>query len=205
MLSRGLRFEPPVVFFADLHGHSRRRKNIFLYGCSSKVGPQTMRERVSPKMLSRTCDFFSFNCCSFKVQEAKEGTGRVVLWRELGITNSFTLEASLCGPDICRSSCCHFNVSHYLHLGFCFCGVILDFWDPDQPIQRRPARAVGQWRFARRDRGVEIVIAPREAMILIHEPGRKRTAAASRRRIRGRRARPPPLGRLFRCLQLRWL
>jgi hypothetical protein len=62
-------------------------------------------------MLSRTCDFFSFNCCSFKVscafgharvrehnarkcalspldqvQKAKEGTGRVVLWRELGIT-----------------------------------------------------------------------------------------------------------------------
>jgi hypothetical protein len=77
--------------------------------------------------------------------------------------NSFTLEASLCGPDICRrcsstavlpaafrdnfcnckntrcdnrfSSCCHFNVSHYLHLGFCFCGVILDFWDPDQVSQ----------------------------------------------------------------------
>ena len=47
------------VLFADLHGHSRR-KNVFLYGCSAKSGPQNMRERVFPKMLSRTCDFFSF-------------------------------------------------------------------------------------------------------------------------------------------------
>lgn len=80
------------------------------------------------------------------------------------------------------SSCCHFNVTHYLHLGFCFCDVILDFWDPDQvlqshtrtsfppsphlsfrththivyysePLQCRSARARGEWRFAWRGRG----------------------------------------------------
>jgi hypothetical protein len=34
--------------------------------------------------------------------------------------------------DNIGSAGCHFNISHYLHLGFCFCDVILDFWDPDQ-------------------------------------------------------------------------
>jgi len=228
-----------------------------------------MRERVFPRysfdffgfirkrfrhlcrMLSRTCDFFSFNCCSFKVRRAFDhvitltyetrtlanahrlnccnhalhhvirckrpkkaqaelfcganwespcvalfSVVRVLFKRSRAIItpfyistssnlcvvirfifhqNSFTLEASLCGPDIGRrcappsaavfptafrdkfhncdniasslklpeahdcnnrcSSCCHFNISHYLHLGFCFCDVILDFWDPDQVLQ----------------------------------------------------------------------
>jgi hypothetical protein len=112
------------------------------------------------------------------VQKAKEGTGRVVLWRELGIT-VFTYQQALGLVEVTRplellharsfamrsrhrtkvlsallfsvsipfwicifillaemrySSCCHFNISHYLHLGFCFCDAILDFWDPDQVL-----------------------------------------------------------------------
>lgn len=40
---------------------------------------------------------FAFSDCRFQVQAAKKGTGRIVGWRELGIANSFTLEASFCG------------------------------------------------------------------------------------------------------------
>ena len=41
---------------------------------------------------------YSFRDNSFSVQAAKKATGRVVAWRELGIANSFTLEASFCSP-----------------------------------------------------------------------------------------------------------
>ena len=36
---------------------------------------------------------FSFSDCSFKVQRCKETTGRVVVWRECDIPNSYALEA----------------------------------------------------------------------------------------------------------------
>lgn len=35
--------------------------------------------------------------CSFAVQAAKRGTARVVAWKDIGIHNAFTLEASFCG------------------------------------------------------------------------------------------------------------
>ncbi|KAJ8609708.1 hypothetical protein CTAYLR_008434 [Chrysophaeum taylorii] len=41
---------------------------------------------------------FSFRDSSFGVQRGKRETGRVVAWRELGIANAFTLEASFCSP-----------------------------------------------------------------------------------------------------------
>ena len=37
---------------------------------------------------------FSFQNSAFSVTPDKEGTGRVVVWREFGIVNSFTLESS---------------------------------------------------------------------------------------------------------------
>ena len=40
---------------------------------------------------------FSMIDCAFAVQASKAGTGRVVCWTELGIANSYTLEASFCG------------------------------------------------------------------------------------------------------------
>lgn len=43
---------------------------------------------------------FSFRDSSFSVQHSKRETGRVVAWRELGIANSFTLEASFCSPGL---------------------------------------------------------------------------------------------------------
>ena len=43
---------------------------------------------------------FSFRDNSFSVQASKKSTGRVVAWKELGIANSFTLEASFCSPGL---------------------------------------------------------------------------------------------------------
>ncbi len=43
---------------------------------------------------------FAFDECKFHVHRCKESTGRVVMWKEMLIKNSFTLEASFAGSSI---------------------------------------------------------------------------------------------------------
>ena len=50
--------ERTCVLYCDLHGHSRR-KNIFMYGNNLKETPHATR--VFPYILSKLCDFFSFD------------------------------------------------------------------------------------------------------------------------------------------------
>lgn len=102
-----LKDERGVVVFCDLHGHSRK-KNIFMYGNSIK-GDTKHKERIFPYMLDKQAEVFSYSDCAFSVQKAKEGTGRVVGWKELGVQNSYTLEASFCGADFGKYADLHFN------------------------------------------------------------------------------------------------
>ncbi|KAL8429379.1 hypothetical protein Efla_001217 [Eimeria flavescens] len=47
------------------------------------------------KALEGRCPWFDMNACVCKIQRCKEGTGRVVALRELGVVCSYTLEASV--------------------------------------------------------------------------------------------------------------
>ncbi|KAG7468180.1 hypothetical protein MATL_G00140060, partial [Megalops atlanticus] len=100
----------PLVF-CDYHGHSRK-KNVFLYGCSvketlwqsgSSVNTATLKEdpgyRTIPKTLDRIAPAFSFNSCSYLVEKSREATARVVVWRELGVLRSYTMESTYNGCD----------------------------------------------------------------------------------------------------------
>ena len=53
------------------------------------------------------------------------------MWRELGITNSYTLEASFCGPDFGQYSDLHFNTSMLQEIGHHFCETIIDYCSMD--------------------------------------------------------------------------
>ena len=107
MLIRQMNQERDVILFCDLHGHSRK-KNIFMYGNGVK-GDTKYKERIFPYILEQQAEVFSYADCAFSVQRQKEGTGRVVGWKELGVTNSFTLEASFCGSDFGKYADLHFN------------------------------------------------------------------------------------------------
>ena len=108
-----------VLLYLDLHGHSKQ-KNSFLYGCDITLQPpkafrsasahmredeivlQRIHSRIFPHILctisnSSRSGYFSFSDCSFKLHQSKMGTGRAVLWKELGIEGSYTIEASFCG------------------------------------------------------------------------------------------------------------
>lgn len=52
-----------------------------------------------PKILSHIAPAFCMSSCSFVVEKSKESTARVVVWREIGVQRSYTMESTLCGCD----------------------------------------------------------------------------------------------------------
>ncbi|XP_067848292.1 uncharacterized protein [Heptranchias perlo] len=123
--------ERTVFLYCDLHGHSRKQ-NIFVYGCQRRHSVSScVKQRVFPLMLSKNCfNKFSLQSCKFHVRREKEGTGRVVAWR-MGVTNSYTLEATFCGSTLGNRKNIHFNVNDLELVGFQFCDTLLDYCDPD--------------------------------------------------------------------------
>eukprot|EP00282_Hemiselmis_andersenii_P041655 CAMPEP_0172055604 /NCGR_PEP_ID=MMETSP1043-20130122/5362_1 /TAXON_ID=464988 /ORGANISM="Hemiselmis andersenii, Strain CCMP441" /LENGTH=467 /DNA_ID=CAMNT_0012714999 /DNA_START=9 /DNA_END=1409 /DNA_ORIENTATION=- len=91
---KGLNDEGRLLCYIDVHGHSTKR-NVFMYGCTGSDG----REKCFPRLFGERCPNFSFKDCRFDVDRSKENTGRVVVYREVGILHSFTLEASFCGAE----------------------------------------------------------------------------------------------------------
>ncbi|KAK6191784.1 hypothetical protein SNE40_003379 [Patella caerulea] len=128
---RKLLQEREIVVYCDLHGHSRKQ-NVFIYGCENKhQSERRLRERIFPCMLGKNAPTkFSFDSCKFKVQKSKEGTGRIVVWN-MGVLNSFTLEATFCGSSLGKTKGHHFSVADFESLGYHFCDTLLDYCDPD--------------------------------------------------------------------------
>ncbi|KAG1662145.1 hypothetical protein FOA52_011018 [Chlamydomonas sp. UWO 241] len=145
--------EREVTMFCDLHGHSRK-KGIFMYGCEKQArdfspmfpnfpvpgshgglpsAPVRLQEKVFPLLLQANLpDLFNYNSCNFKVQKSKHGTGRVVGFRELGLVNALTMEASFCGAgNGSKWSGQHFSTWHLEQMGCALCTCLLDYWDPE--------------------------------------------------------------------------
>jgi len=55
--------------------------------------------QMLPKLLQQSAPAFSLGSCSFVVEKYKESTARVVIWRQLGVIRSYTMESSYCGCD----------------------------------------------------------------------------------------------------------
>ena len=93
--------ERPILLYCDLHGHSRKQ-NSFIYGCNRAANGgfnSWTKVRLLPRILAKNNCVFDINACKFKVEKSKMGTGRIVVWKEFEVTNSFTLENSFHGYD----------------------------------------------------------------------------------------------------------
>eukprot|EP00050_Salpingoeca_kvevrii_P021100 m.106299 g.106299 ORF g.106299 m.106299 type:complete len:292 (-) comp9176_c0_seq1:71-946(-) len=64
--------------------------------------------------------------------QSKDGTARVVVYRELGITNSFTLESSFSGADRGIYKGAHFGTDHLEEMGRKFVVALLQLANPSQ-------------------------------------------------------------------------
>ena len=56
----------------------------------------------------------------------------MVMWREMGITNSFTMEATFCGSLLGKMAGYQFSTTDLEEMGYHFCDTLLDYCDPDQ-------------------------------------------------------------------------
>ena len=80
-------------------------------------------------------DRFNFEDCRFTVTRDKEGTGRIV-FKNMGILNSYTLEASYGGSNCGNKAYSHFTPTDYENVGRYFCETLLDFNDPSPPKEQ---------------------------------------------------------------------
>ncbi|XP_014186871.1 cytosolic carboxypeptidase 1 isoform X1 [Haplochromis burtoni] len=126
----------PLVF-CDYHGHSRK-KNVFMYGCSVKETVwqsnisatssdlhEDLGYRTLPKILSQIAPAFSMASCSFVVERSKEATARVVVWREIGVQRSYTMESTLCGCDQGKYKGLQIGTRELEEMGAQFCVALL--------------------------------------------------------------------------------
>ncbi|BHF84526.1 hypothetical protein SprV_0902767700 [Sparganum proliferum] len=130
------------VIVCDLHGHNRRTE-AFMYGCDSgyrrrdpraphprmfSVSPeQYLLDRLLPYLLSKQApSHFSFPDCRFAIQPEKEGSARIVFWRQLRVDQSFTLEASFAGTRTKDGKMKHFDVYDLEEIGCSLARSLLD-------------------------------------------------------------------------------
>ncbi len=118
-----LQKEHQLAFFCDLHGHSRK-KDVFMYGCNDPEAPE--KTRIFPFIMSKICPFFSFSRSRFGVQKSKERTSRITMWRELGIPDVFTMEASFFGCDHATvEDEKHFTIPQLMQIGRDLCRALV--------------------------------------------------------------------------------
>jgi len=88
-----------ILAFCDLHEHGRKL-NSFIYGCNKVANGSFCswtKVRLLPRILAKNSPLFSYGDCRFSVESDKKRTARVVIWKELEVINSFTLESSCYG------------------------------------------------------------------------------------------------------------
>lgn len=119
----------------DFHGHSRK-KNAFLFGCENIAGTELENvEKIFSQLLAQSSPLFDLNSCRFNTEKSKESTARVVLRRDFGIVNSFTLESTYCGMDVGEKKGYQIQISDMEKLGVDFAKAVnLLLTHPDVPL-----------------------------------------------------------------------
>ncbi|XP_009459371.1 PREDICTED: cytosolic carboxypeptidase-like protein 5, partial [Nipponia nippon] len=92
-----------LAYYVDLHGHASKR-GCFMYGNSFSDENDQVENMLFPKLISLNSPHFDFTGCNFSEKnmyakdkrdgQSKEGSGRVAVYKALGIIHSYTLECN---------------------------------------------------------------------------------------------------------------
>ncbi|XP_033916817.1 cytosolic carboxypeptidase-like protein 5 isoform X3 [Melopsittacus undulatus] len=92
-----------LAYYVDLHGHASKR-GCFMYGNSFSDENDQVENMLFPKLISLNSPYFDFMGCNFSEKnmyakdkrdgQSKEGSGRVAIYKALGIIHSYTLECN---------------------------------------------------------------------------------------------------------------
>lgn len=90
-----------IAFYVDLHGHAAKR-GCFIYGNSIENELYQVENVLFTKLIAFNSQHFDFDGCNFSVRNmymkdkreglSKEGSGRVAMFKKLGLIHSYTLE-----------------------------------------------------------------------------------------------------------------
>jgi hypothetical protein len=67
---------------------------------------------------------FDTGNCKYTVERSKEATARVVMWREMGVVGSYTLESTYCGCDVGEKKGYQIQIADLERVGVDFCAGI---------------------------------------------------------------------------------
>ena len=90
-----------VVMCCDFHGHSRNM-DLFMYSCNDESSSKNLNIRSIPVGVDRMIPVFNLKHCKFALEKDKENTARIVIYKELGILSSYTLESTFYGSEFLK-------------------------------------------------------------------------------------------------------
>jgi len=112
-----------------------------MYGCNEKFSDfeynrKNLLAKFVPVVLACENKLFSFSDCHFRIEKDKLSTGRIVMYQELGIVHSYTIEASFFGPKYEKqfegktNGDLHMSEAHLGGIGESLCEVFANFTSP---------------------------------------------------------------------------
>lgn len=118
-----------VFLCCDIHSHAKK-KNVFMYGCNSNKSEKNHKEinlkaKIVPTLLSQHNVHFSLKNSHFKMNRSKESTARIVMFKQLSIINSYTVETSFFGSEFQKI----FEISDWEKIGEDLARLSLSFYN----------------------------------------------------------------------------
>jgi ribosomal protein L32 len=107
-----------------------------MYGCPVAEDPTV--SRLFPFILSKVSPFFSYRGCSFKLQDDKEQTQRITMFKETAIPAIYTLEATFSGMSIGPFAGQHLTASQLQLIGKHVCLALLIYGNHVPPQAALP-------------------------------------------------------------------
>lgn len=130
-----------ILTFIDLHAHSKK-KSVFMYGPYYPLHSNSyFSMRVLPKILNDKCDMFRYYSCKFRSEKSKRKAARLVVWKEMRLCNSYTLETSFHGYITDDRATIPFNEDSFKRIGHNLADCLSEFKTmKDQETQEREIR-----------------------------------------------------------------
>ena len=115
-----------IAFYVDLHGHAAKR-GCFIYGNSIENELYQVENVLFTKLIAFNSQHFDFDGCNFSVKNmymkdkreglSKEGSGRVAMFKKLGIIHSYTLECCYASGKVMNSIAPAINTNNGYNMG----------------------------------------------------------------------------------------